>query len=138
MARSQSVLIYDGECGLCLRTRKLLEPLDLLRAIRWIPYQSPEAQRFGIPREEMERSIQFLSGGRRWSGFDAMKQVALRLLPLYALTGLLVARKPALAIPIALVFSPLFQPAGDFLYGFVSDHRHAKVLRLCRVKRVAI
>jgi predicted DCC family thiol-disulfide oxidoreductase YuxK len=138
MARSRSILIYDGECGLCLRTRKLLEPLDLLGAIRWIPCQSPEAQRFGIPRDEMERSIQFLSGGRRWSGFDAMKQVALRLPPLYALAGLLVAREPALAIPIALVFSPLFQPAGDFLYGFVSDHRHAKVLRLCRIKRVAI
>jgi predicted DCC family thiol-disulfide oxidoreductase YuxK len=134
MARPQSVLIYDGECGLCLRTRKLLEPLDLLRAIRWIPYQSPEAQRFGIPRGEMERSIQFLSGGRRWSGFGAMKRVALCLPPLYALAGLLVARKPALAIPIALVFSPLFQPAGDFLYGFVSDHRHAVPLGSCRVR----
>jgi predicted DCC family thiol-disulfide oxidoreductase YuxK len=138
MAHSQSVLLYDGECGLCLRTRKLLEPLDLLRVTRWIPYQSPEAQRFGIPREEMKRSIQFLSGGRRWSGFDAMKQVALRLPPLYALAGLLVARRPALAIPIALVFSPLFQHAGDFLYGFVSDHRHARVLGTCRVKPAAI
>jgi predicted DCC family thiol-disulfide oxidoreductase YuxK len=138
MARPQSILIYDGDCGLCLRTRKLLEPLDLLGVIRWVPYQSPEAQRFGIPREDMERSIQFLSGGRRWSGFDAMKQVALRLPPLYALAGVLVARKPALAIPIALVFSPLFQPAGDFLYGFVSDHRHAEVPGWCRVKPAAI
>lgn len=131
MGREQSVLIYDGQCGLCLCTRKLIEPLDVLRTTRWVPYQSPEARRFGIPLEEMKRSVQFLSSGRRWSGFDAIKQVTLRLPPMYLLAGLLIARKPALAIPIGLLFSPLFQPAGDALYRLVSEHRHSVPRNLC-------
>lgn len=131
MAREPAVLIYDGSCGLCLATRRILEPLDVFRAIRWVPYQSEEARRFGIPKEEMERSVQFLAGGRRRSGFDAARQVLLRLPPLYLGAAWLLAKKPSLALPLALFFSPLSRPAGEAVYRWVSEHRHSFLPNPC-------
>ena len=131
MAREPAVLIYDGNCGLCLATRRIIEPLDVFRAIRWVPYQSEEARGFGIPLEEMERSVQFLARGRRRSGFDAVRQVLLRLPALYLGAAWLVRRKPALAVPLALFFSPVSRPAGEALYRWVSEHRHSLPLNPC-------
>ncbi len=128
----RGVLLYDGECGLCLCSRRAIEPLDIFHSIEWLPYQHPDARRFGIPYEEMEQSIQFVAGPKRWSGFAAVKQVLLRLPLLYAAAGLAAARRPKLVIPaVALFFSPPFQPAGQALYHFVSEHRHEVPRNLC-------
>ena len=133
MQGRKATIFYDSDCGLCLRTRRYLEPLDIFRTMEWIPYQSPKAARFGIPEEEMREHVQFVSGERRWSGFSAVKQVLLRLPPLYVAAAGLVAKYPEVALPIALFFSPLFQPAGDRLYDLVS---HAvRTAPACRLRR---
>lgn len=79
MRGGKATVIYDGECGLCLCTRKYVGALDTFHLLQWIPYQSEEAAGFGIPFDEMCASVHLVSNGRRWSGFAAVKQVLLRL-----------------------------------------------------------
>ncbi len=134
MPGERAILIYDGACGLCRCVRRAVEPLDVLGSLRWLPYQSEEAQRLGIPLEELESSVHLVAGGRRRSGFAAVKSVLLRLLPLYLAAGMLIRKKPALALPVAVFFSPWFRPAGDALYRWISEHRHAVPVGLCRTE----
>lgn len=131
MRGEPSVVIYDGECGLCLCARRFLEALDPWHSLKWIACQAPEARRFGIPVEEMRRSVQFVSGTRRWRGFDATKQIILRLPALYVIAAAAIRTKPVLVFPLALIFSPLFQPAGERLYAWVSENRHRMPRHLC-------
>jgi predicted DCC family thiol-disulfide oxidoreductase YuxK len=129
---SRAVLIYDGECGLCRCVKRFTEPLDILHTVEWIPYQDPAALKFDIPLRDLEHSVHLISGKRRWSGFEAVKQVLLRLPPLYAAAGLAAARFPKTTIGgLALFFSPPFRPAGQALYDFVSEHRHMIPRNFC-------
>ncbi len=128
----KATVIYDGECGLCLCTRRYLEPLDFFHSMRWIPYQSPEALAFGIPLGDLEHHVHVICGGRTWKGFEATKQVLLRLPAFWAVGALALWRSPKIAGPLlALYFSPLFRPAGDALYDFVSERRHHVPRNLC-------
>lgn len=127
------MVIYDGQCGLCRSARRFLEAFDPWHSLKWVAYQTPEARRFGIPVEEMRQAVQFVSGTGRWRGFDAMKQISLRLPTLYLIAAAAIRWKPVLAIPLAFTFSPLFQPFGERLYAWVSDNRHRVPRHLCGV-----
>ena len=128
--KGKCVIIYDGDCSLCLSTRRLLQPLDLFRTLSWVPLQAPEAVRFGIPREALETHLHFVSSGRHWRGFAAVKQVLLRLPLFYLATGLAVVRFPRTAIGVALFFSPFFSPIGEHLYDRVASSRHGAACAL--------
>ncbi len=127
----KGVIIYDGECGLCLCTRRFFEPLDVFHKLEWIPYQHPDAYLFGVPREEMEHSVQFLARGRRWSGFEAIQQIVLRFPAFWAAGAGMVARWPKSALAIAFLLSPVSVPIGQVLYEFISQHRKGIPRDLC-------
>lgn len=128
-----ATIIYDGECGLCLCTRRALEPLDVLRVFEWLPFQNPAAKRFGIPPDELAESVWLISGANRWAGFAAVKRILLRLPALYAVAALACVRYPKLALALAGLFSPVFNPVGVRLYHWVSHNRHRVPLSMCGV-----
>jgi predicted DCC family thiol-disulfide oxidoreductase YuxK len=107
-------VIYDADCGLCLSTRRICEALDWFHLLDWNSFEDS-----GIRPDQI-----FLeSRGRRWGGFSAVKRIALRL-PLFYLAIL----AGVLASPWTLAFwvfaySPLFQPMGERLYGWVARNR---------------
>ena len=120
-----ATVIFDADCGLCQRTRRAAEALDWFATMRWLPQQDPAAVAFGIPREELETSVYLVSAhGRKYHGFDAVKQVLLRLPATYAVAGAAMAKTRWSARPIVLFFSPLFQPAGEAAYGWVAANRY--------------
>jgi len=80
---------------------------------------------FGIPREALEKSVYLVTReGRKYHSFDAVKQVILRLPVAYLAGGAALTKTPWAALPIALFFSPLFQPAGEAGYDWVAANRY--------------
>ncbi len=55
------VLLYDGECGLCNRTVRLLLALDRRGALRFAPLQGPHAQGYlrdhGLPADDFDTLV---------------------------------------------------------------------------------
>jgi acetyl esterase len=82
-AARRHVLVYDGECGVCLRSVRLLRGWDRGDRIEMAPFQSEGVMdRFPrIPEDEFREAVQLIApDGRRWSGADAVER-ALALTP---------------------------------------------------------
>jgi predicted DCC family thiol-disulfide oxidoreductase YuxK len=111
------VLVYDGECRLCVTAKKGLEQLEThadATPVRMVPYQSEEAkQALGESYRPGRPNAAFLvrPNGEIARGLDAF----LTLLP-----GLKGGR--ALS---ALLNLPLVKPFGYLLYWFVARYRYA-------------
>jgi predicted DCC family thiol-disulfide oxidoreductase YuxK len=110
------LLIYDGQCRLCVTAKQGLERLETNTAgdnIRMIVYQSEEAKDILGPRYQPGRpDVAFLVGsdGKVAQGLDAF----LPLLP--GLKG-----GPFLT---GLFRIPLIKPLGRLLYRFVARYRY--------------
>ncbi|MBS1873513.1 MAG: DUF393 domain-containing protein [Acidobacteria bacterium] len=119
-----AIVIYDGDCGLCERVRRAAEALDWLGTMRWIPQQSAEAARFGIPIEKLREAVFLVDGERTTQGWDAVQGIALRL-PLTYVAAAAAARKSRwAAVAIALALSPAAAPVGRAAYGWVARNRY--------------
>jgi predicted DCC family thiol-disulfide oxidoreductase YuxK len=111
------LLVYDGECRLCVTAKKGLERLETHAdaiAIRMVPYQSEEAkQALGKGYRPGRPDVAFLVGpkGEIASGLDAF----LTLLP-----GLKGGR-----VLSVLLNLPLVKPFGYLLYWFVARYRYS-------------
>jgi predicted DCC family thiol-disulfide oxidoreductase YuxK len=111
------LLIYDGECRLCVTAKKGLERLETqvdATPIRMVPYQSEEAkQALGVGYRPGRPDVAFLirSDGEIASGLDAF----LALLP-----GLKGGR-----LLSGLFSVPLVKPIGYLLYWCVARCRYA-------------
>ena len=104
------LVLYDGECGLCMWLLAILLRLDSERRLRPAALQGAEAERLlaDLPAAERMASWHLVSpGGERRSGGAALP-VLLRLLP---------AGRPAAAV---LDRSPRLTERG---YRWVADHR---------------
>ena len=116
-AQQACLLIYDGECRLCVTAKKGLERLETqvdATSIRMVPYQSEEAkQALGAVYRPGRPDVAFLirSDGAIASGLDAF----LALLP-----GLKGGR-----LLSGLFSIPLIKPIGYLLYWCVARCRYA-------------
>ena len=112
--RNTCLLIYDGECRLCVATKRKLEQAGIGPAqVRFIPYQSAEAKQalgtfYGPGRPEMAYLVQ-PSGDIR-QGLDAF-------LPLAA--GLPAGRALLWFIRVRFV-----RRVSELLYRFIARHRY--------------
>jgi predicted DCC family thiol-disulfide oxidoreductase YuxK len=70
------VLIYDGDCRLCVSSKRWIERWDRRRRIRTIPFQSPEA-RGRLPELDAMTcmdAMRFIDAeGKVFSGVDAFR-----------------------------------------------------------------
>jgi predicted DCC family thiol-disulfide oxidoreductase YuxK len=119
---TQSVLIYDGECRLCLTAKEGLERVGRTRSdqrtgevpdVRFIPYQSEEAAaRLGPAYRPGRPDVAFFvdRDGTIRRGLDAF----LPLLP-----GL-----PGGRILLSMMRLPLLRPLGNLLYRLVARYRY--------------
>lgn len=120
-----ATVIYDGGCGVCNAARKAIEALDWFGTMRWLPLQSPEAEGFGIRREDLERSIYVVSrGGERSHGWRAVKAILFRVPLTYVVAGAVARRSPWAAAGLAVLLSPIANPAGQAAYELVARNRH--------------
>ena len=116
-AAKDCLLVYDGECRLCVTAKKGLERLEPhadAASVRMVPYQSEEAkQALGESYRPGRPNAAFLvrPNGEIARGLDAF----LALLP-----GLKGGR--VLSVLLSL---PLIKPFGYLLYWFVARYRYA-------------
>jgi predicted DCC family thiol-disulfide oxidoreductase YuxK len=118
-----ATVIYDGDCSLCTRIRTTMEALDWFRTMRWIRLQDPEAAGFGISRQELEQSVYLVTESSRTHGWAAVKRMLLRVPVTYLLAAAAINRSPWSGIAIAVLFSPLADPAGERAYQWVARNR---------------
>ena len=115
-ASQACLLVYDGQCRLCVTAKRGLERLEShadASPIRMVPYQSEEArQALGKSYQPGRPNVAFLvrANGEIAQGLDAF----LALLP-----GLKGGR--VLSILLSL---PLVKPFGYLLYWFVARYRY--------------
>lgn len=116
-ATQTCLLVYDGECRLCVTAKKGLDRLEThadATSIRMVPYQSEEAkQALGESYRPGRPNVAFMvhPNGEIARGLDAF----LALLP-----GL----KGGRVLSVLLSF-PLVKPIGYLVYWFVARYRYA-------------
>lgn len=119
-----ATVLYDGDCGICTMAKTWSERLDFFHAMHWMPLQAKAAAEFGIPREDLEREMHFVSGLRQVSGWPAVKQVLYRLPLFWIASALLVWLSVWCALAIALLLCPLANPIGNRLYRLTAENRY--------------
>ena len=117
-------VFYDADCGLCTRTRQLVESLDWLGKMRWVSNRSAEAAASGIPREALDHAVFVQDDRGQRAGFEAVQQMVARLPLTWFVAAWVIARRPWTAFLFAFLFSPLARPAGDPVYDWIARHRY--------------
>ena len=108
------IVIYDGNCNLCVTLVQLLERLDSGQQFRYLSMQDDAIASFGVTAADCELGMILIDAEfpeKRWQGSDAAEEIG-RLLPLGAT---FVAAYRAL---------PGLKQGGDRAYEFIRDNRY--------------
>ena len=116
-------LLYDGQCGLCLRSERTIEFLNWLGLIEPVNFRNEaERQRVApdIAFEDLDKSMHIrLSDGRTYEGFYAFRKISWYL----PLTWLIA---PFLYVPgVPLV--------GTHVYAHIAKKRHRCTSEYCTI-----
>lgn len=109
----ERILIYDGQCRLCVTAKEGLEHLGMDGDVRFVPYQSEEAAcHLGSDYRPGRPDVAFLvdQDGKISRGLDAF----LPLVP-----GL-----PGGRVLVALIRMPLMRPLAYLAYRLVARYRY--------------
>lgn len=110
-SRSWGTLVFDGDCGFCTSSVRLLHRLGLAPRAAVVPWQQADLARLGLTREQCEQAVQWVaSDGRTHGGAQAVAAVLLASPPPWPLLG------AALRVP------PLSWLAAA-VYGWIAAHR---------------
>jgi predicted DCC family thiol-disulfide oxidoreductase YuxK len=109
------IVVYDGNCNLCVSLVQLLERLDQGGLFRYVPMQDEaRLQQFHITPRDCEQGMILLNPGQpeqRWQGSHAAEEIG-RLLP-------------AGAVFVAAYRSmPGLKGVGDRVYEHIRDNRY--------------
>jgi predicted DCC family thiol-disulfide oxidoreductase YuxK len=126
------LVIYDGDCGFCAKTKNFLERLDLENMLRWRPYQSGAGRSFGITDADAAQRLYLVNGDRIYSGFGAFKMIVLCNPVSYLVTYVVLAAPGAgdstfrnvTVACLLFLFSPVFRPAGEAIYAVIARNRN--------------
>jgi predicted DCC family thiol-disulfide oxidoreductase YuxK len=138
--RTPLIVLYDGDCGFCNKTREWISRADFEGLYDWRPYQSGAGVAYGIPQKALEERAYVVVGERIYSGFQAFRILALynplTYFAIAVLLAVLAAWEPsirnALLGALILFFSPLFRPLGEAAYKLVARNRHRLPPKTCK------
>jgi predicted DCC family thiol-disulfide oxidoreductase YuxK len=109
----QSIVIYDGDCGICEKCRTLIERLDWFSRLQCLPLQEMALySRFPLLKyEDCQRELKLIEEASPIiGGADAVIKICLKL---------------PLMIPVGALFSlPLFKQVARWLYPIVASNRY--------------
>ena len=130
--RSTTEVIYDGDCGICAKTKRWFEIFDFDGAFRWTAYQSGIGERFGIATDALARRLHIVVDGERAAqGFRAFQWMLLyNPLTYFVMLGVLLSLHggPAWARSLVIVgmigfFFPALDRVGQAAYDLVARNR---------------
>ncbi|MGB3789954.1 MAG: DCC1-like thiol-disulfide oxidoreductase family protein [Phormidesmis sp.] len=112
------VVIYDGNCNLCVTLVQLLEKLDKGQQFSYVPMQEEKTlARFDVTAADCEMGMILISlaegesTGQRWQGSEAAEEIG-RLLPMGEVFVNAYRALPGMKL------------GGDRTYEFVRDNRY--------------
>jgi predicted DCC family thiol-disulfide oxidoreductase YuxK len=125
------LVLFDGDCGFCTRSKKFVERFDLEKMFRWKPFQSGAGRAYGISDADASRRLYLVNGDWIYSGFGAFKMMVLCNPISYLVTYIVLAAPGAgdsrfrnVVVAVLLVlFSPVFAPVGEAMYAVVARNR---------------
>lgn len=115
-------ILYDGHCGLCLRSVFTLQLLDAFHRLQPVNFWNRNAKNVVAPRlteSQLDRAMHIKKSGRFYKGFDAFRELAWDL--------------PALWPLIPILHLPGMRPLGRLLYAAIAARR-----KTCTHKRCAL
>lgn len=127
---SPIVVIWDGSCGFCRRTKEFVQKLDFDPVFSWRPLQSKVGEQYGLTVAQLKQALHAAGPGWLLAGYSAVRRMVLHL-PLFSMA--LVAAVAFAPCPLArrlivggtLVFLlPVSNPIGNLVYGWIARHRH--------------
>jgi predicted DCC family thiol-disulfide oxidoreductase YuxK len=127
---SPARMLYDGDCGFCVRVRRFFERLDVDRLVRWVPGQAVSESELpaGVTPAALSERVYLVAGNTVAGGFAAFKLLLARLSITYmAGLVLLIASsraRPWLLLALLVAISPLAAPLGERVYALVARNRH--------------
>ena len=130
--QSKVMVIWDGDCGFCAKSKEWVERFDLEQLIEWHPLQSGIGARFGISMDDLTTRLHLVADGRIYTGFRAFRYMAFTNPLTWLLIAVLISAAPenwpdwrrAVVICALFFFSPVFAPVGERLYDMVARNRH--------------
>ena len=109
---TQHILLYDGECPMCIFQMKVLSWLDWFSVLALVPLSDPRAQEIApqLTREDLLEAIHCITPqGRIYRGARAIRFVGMRL---------------PLLVPVALfLWIPGVIILAEIIYRWVSKNR---------------
>lgn len=116
-------ILYDGTCGLCARSKAVLEKWPTSAAMTFLALQSPEARSRvpGMPDEEYLGAIHVLEGDRVHSGVEGWFRIV-KVGPIW------------LAVLASLTPRRLARP----VYAWIARHRYRWFGRVCEAGTCAV
>lgn len=107
---------FDGTCGLCQRSRRVLEALDWLGSLRFVDQSAVSPERLPVSVAIANSGMPMTTGdGRVYVGFPAVRRALMRT-PL----GMIVAWP---------LYLPGLSQIGTRAYGMIAANRHG----VCKV-----
>lgn len=105
-------LFFDGQCGMCTRSRNLLLKMDRTGGLQTEPLQGDRvAERLGIPGSQLLDSVRWLDeSGDVYSGAEAANA---------AVSAALGTR-----LPLHIFRIPGIRALENAIYGWVAGHRY--------------
>src|ERR1700760_1612597 len=110
---AQHIILYDGECPMCIFQMKVLSWLDWFGVLALVPLSDPRAQEIApqLTREDLLEAIHCVTPqGRIYRGARAIRFVGMRL---------------PLLVPVALfLWIPGVIQIAEIIYQCISRNRH--------------
>ena len=130
--RSRWLVIYDGDCGFCNRSKESIERVDLEGLLDWRPYQSGAGRAYGISDADAAERLYLVAGSKIYSGFRAFRMMLLFNPVTYLAMAALIAAPPGdatlyrriVVTGLLMFFLPAFAPAGEWVYRAIARNRY--------------
>ena len=107
------MVVYDGECGFCKRTIRIMKSLDWFGRLEWRPRSEPGlTERFPILKSQDTQSqmVSLHPDGKAYGGFFAVRDIWSQL--------------PLTFIPALLFYIPGASFFGVPVYRWIARNRH--------------
>jgi predicted DCC family thiol-disulfide oxidoreductase YuxK len=109
-------VLYDGDCGLCQRSVRILRKLDNLDQLEWTDFRTEQVE---VDPSRLEHEMAAITGGHVYFGFSAYRALAWRV--------------PAFWPLLPFLYLPGVRYVGDAVYRRVAARRHG----ICSVEPVS-
>ena len=110
MKKNKLIVLYDGECGLCLKTAAIINRIDIFNQLELLTVQDNYYKYDSLDKDKMLEEMHCLdSNGNIYSGYDSYVHILISML---------------YTAPLGVIISlPVISHVGAWVYRIVAERR---------------